>query len=595
MLPPALSPRLPNSGPSPRSQGRIFALHVSLMPFAFSASGAAAPPRNWVALALLIALSCLWIATLGGNVLLSPDEGRYATISLDMLRSGDWITPRLNGVLYFEKPPLQYWAGALSLAVFGVNEFAARLWSGLAGLASVFLVGYTARALWGPRAGQYGLIVAGATTWIVANSHFLALDAGLNGALTLTLCAVLLAERPGLDPRSQRRWMLAAWLGMALAVLSKGLIGLLIPGTVLVLISLWRLDFSLWARLQWLRGLALFLVVAAPWFVIVSMRNPDFAWFFFIHEHFQRYLTTEHHRTGAWWYFVPYLLVGLMPWTSALPWLLRARRADFAGSLLVIWTVFVFAFFSASGSKLPSYILPIFPALALLIARALARVADDAAAVAKLRWHLVLPAVAWGAVLIVSTQAGRFTSEELPVQAIQTLARTLGIGAAAFLLAAGGAWWLLKHGRLGTALALVGIVQLGATLAIILAHDDFRALKSSAAIAQRVKPLLAPDTVVYSVGTYDQTLPFYLDRHVVLVDYRDEFEFGQDREPARWIPSVDAFLALWRQQPHAAVYLTTTSYAQLRERGLDGEVVYADVRRVMVLKTQPVNEKKTTP
>jgi len=97
MLPPALSPRLPNSGPSPRSQGRIFALHVSLMPFAFSASGAAAPPRNWVALALLIALSCLWIATLGGNVLLSPDEGRYATISLDMLRSGDWITPRLNG------------------------------------------------------------------------------------------------------------------------------------------------------------------------------------------------------------------------------------------------------------------------------------------------------------------------------------------------------------------------------------------------------------------------------------------------------------------------------------------------------------------
>ena len=121
------------------------------------------------------------------------------------------------------------------------------------------------------------------------------------------------------------------------------------------------------------------------------------------------------------------------------------------------------------------------------------------------------------------------------------------------------------------------------------------ALKSSATIAQRVKPLLAPDTVVYSVGTYDQTLPFYLDRHVVLVDYRDEFEFGQDREPARWIPSVDAFLALWRQQPHAAVYLTTTSYAQLRERGLDGEVVYADVRRVMVLKTQPVNEKKTTP
>ena len=311
------------------------------------------PSRAWLGCWLAV-FAAIWLAALAGRSLIGPDEGRYATLSLGMLHSGDWITPRLNGLLYFEKPPLQYWGGALSLWLFGVNEFAARLWPGLAGLATVFLVGFTARRLWGVRTGWHALMVCGSTTWIVANSHFLTLDAGLAAALTLTLCGVLIAQHPDSSQRSQARWMLAAWAGVGLAVLSKGLIGVVIPGAVLVLHSLWRLDFSVWRRMHWLAGGALLLCITLPWFALVSARNPDFAWFFFIHEHFQRYLTTVHRRTGAWWYFVPILLVGMLPWTSALPWLLRARRSDFATSLLLVWSVFVFVFFSASGSKLPS-------------------------------------------------------------------------------------------------------------------------------------------------------------------------------------------------------------------------------------------------
>ncbi len=558
--------------------------NVRFPPTVLSFTGAAAARRSRIAIAVLFVFVVAWFATLGGDVLLNPDEGRYATIALGMLRSGDWITPRLNGLLYFEKPPLQYWAGAASLAIFGINEFAARLWPGLAGLASVLLVGYTARQLWGARAGQFGLVIAGTTTWIVANSHFLALDAGLNGALTLTLCGFLLAERLGIGPGAQRGWMLMVWVGMALAMLSKGLIGVLIPAAVLVLFTLWRRDFSLWRRLQWVWGPLVFVALAAPWFVLVSLRNPDFAWFFFVHEHFQRYLTTAHHRTGAWWYFLPILLVGFMPWTGALPWLLRARRTDFAASLLVLWAGFVFVFFSLSSSKLPSYILPMFPALALLAARALDQVADRPRQVAALRWQLLAPALGWTAILIASTQAERFASAELPAQTLEGMASTLGFGAVAVLLAIGAAWWLLKRGQLGFAVLVVAGAHYGATLAAILAHDDFRELKSSAAIAQVVAPRLAPDATVYSIGTYDQTLPFYLDRQVVLVDYTDEFAFGQAHEPGRWIPTIDTFLERWKQQPHAAAYLVAPQYEVLRARGLDGEVVYRDVRRVVVVK-----------
>jgi 4-amino-4-deoxy-L-arabinose transferase-like glycosyltransferase len=134
-------------------------------------------------------------------------------------------------------------------------------------------------------------------------------------------------------------------------------------------------DFALLRRMRLGAGLAMLLAVAAPWFILVSLRNPGFAEFFFIHEHVARYMTEVHHRAGAWWYYIPLLLIGMLPWTSALPWIARRDRPVAAAAsdtravrILVAWCGFVLVFFSLSGSKLPSYILPMFPALALLVA-----------------------------------------------------------------------------------------------------------------------------------------------------------------------------------------------------------------------------------
>ncbi|VTU22368.1 Undecaprenyl phosphate-alpha-4-amino-4-deoxy-L-arabinose arabinosyl transferase [Variovorax sp. SRS16] len=532
-------------------------------------------------------LALVWFASLGTRSLVHPDEGRYASLALEMARGGDWVTPRLNGLLYFEKPALQYWIGALSFLTFGVNEFAARLWPGIAGFLTVLAVGFTAGRLWGREAGIRALAIAASTTWIVVNSHYLTLDAGLTLFLTLALCAVLLADHAGADARTRRRWIWLAWAAMAGAVLSKGLVGIVIPGAVLVFVSLWRRDFSLWRRMHWLSGLLIFFVLTAPWFVLVSLRNPGFAQFFFIHEHFTRYLTEEHQREGAWWYYLPLLLAGMLPWTGALPWLLqdgrsaadRSARRVTPRHVLIVWSVFVLAFFSASGSKLPSYILPMFPALALLLAF---RLRDVPAAV--LRWHLLVPALAWVIVLVASTQSARFASPATPAEVLAPLASAARVGGALFLVGAAVAWRFLGNGRITAAVLSLALGHFAATTVVLQAHNDFGQLKSAASLAAVVRPLLDADTPVFAVRTYDQTLPFYLQRNVVLVDYVDEFALGEQREPGRTIATLDDFMARWRALPHAAAYMSPLTWVELHERGLPMRVVFQDLRRLVVVK-----------
>jgi 4-amino-4-deoxy-L-arabinose transferase-like glycosyltransferase len=344
----------------------------------------------WTALALV------WLGSLGWRALLSPDEGRYASIALEMLRSGDWLTPRLNGLLYFEKPPLQYWLSAGFFQLFGVNEFAARLWPGLAGLFTIVTTSIGARLLWGEPAGHAAAIVTAGMAWVVANSHFLSLDMGLTFFLTLALCGFLVSRKNPASPSVRRNGMWLCWAAMAGATLSKGLVGLLIPGATLALYSLVTRRFGFWRDMHWVSGAAIFLALAAPWFIAMSLAHPGFFDFFFIGEHFRRFLTDEAHRTGPVHYFVPFLIAGSLPWTTLVLAKVDGREPDSGVEsfqyrrLLWIWIAFVFVFFSVSRSKLPSYILPVFPAMALLIANGLTH-----ASAHRLKRHLILPALAW--------------------------------------------------------------------------------------------------------------------------------------------------------------------------------------------------------
>jgi 4-amino-4-deoxy-L-arabinose transferase-like glycosyltransferase len=531
-----------------------------------------------------VLLLLVWFVGLGSRALISPDEGRYATLALEMARSGDWLTPRLNGLLYFEKPVLQYWLGALSFNLLGVSEFTARLWPALAGFFTVVIVGMTAARLWGRASGLQAAAVAGSMTWIVLNSHFLTLDAGLTFFLTGTLSAFLMAIKDS-RLRLARGWMAVAWLSMAGAVLSKGLVGILIPGAVLVIVSLWSRRVDIWRPALWWPAIGLFLLIAAPWFVLVSERNPAFAEFFFIHEHFSRFLTDVSQREGAWWYYVPLLIVGMLPWTSALPWL--AKRFSVAESpwgvgpreTLLAWCGFIFVFFSISHSKLPSYILPMFPALALLLAMQLRE-----ASLRTLRWQLFIPAVLWLAVALVSTQIGHFASASTPIEVLLPLAHAVQLGAGLALIGALLAWWWLSREQKTLAVLTLAFGHALGVIVVLNGHATYGQMKSAAPIAAVVAPLIEPDTPIFAVQSYDQTLPFYFRRPVTLVDYRDEFALGERLEPGKAIDSLDAFALRWRSLPSAVAYMSKPTWLALQKRGLPMKIVFEDARRLVVMK-----------
>ena len=532
---------------------------------------------------LLFALAALvvWFVNLDYRKLIKPDEGRYAEISREMAVSGDWVTPRLNGIKYFEKPPLHYWAGAAAFRLFGLHEWAARLWSALTGALGILLAWYAGRRLFGAAAGLYGAVALGSCLMYVVVGHLNTLDMGLTLFLFATLCATLLAQRDDASPRARSVCMHLAWAAMAGAVLTKGLVGIVIPGATLTFYTLAQRDWRLWGRLHITTGLLLFLAIAAPWFIAVSMRNPEFAWFFFVHEHFLRYTTTIHQRVEPWYYFLPLLIVGWLPWTAVVVdamW--RAWRRE-PGAVfqprrfLLIWCGFVLLFFSASGSKLPSYILPLFPAAALLTGWRLGSVSGT-----KLAWQ-VLPMSLLGLVGLIALPFIR-TSGDTPIELIQAFKPWIAAAALIALVGALYAGWAARRGEMPRAVLVAGFAGLVATQLIVTGHESLSPSMSAYRLAQQVKPYLKPGIPFYSVSTYDQTLDYYLGRTVTLVQFRDEMDFGLQQEPTLAIPTVEEWMDIWKQQSYALAQVEKGVYEQLRANGFPMDLIANDHRRYFV-------------
>jgi 4-amino-4-deoxy-L-arabinose transferase-like glycosyltransferase len=382
------------------------------------------------------ALAVLWFGTLELRGLFAPDEGRYAQIPQAMLATGDWITPRLNGFKYFEKPPLQYWATAVIYKLFGEDEWTARLWPALVGFLGAGVVAWIGTVSAGRRVGGLaGFMLATSLGYFVAG-QYLTLDMGLTFFLTCALAFLIEAQSAELPDRARTRWMLLVWGALACAVLSKGLVGIVLPGLALGAYMALTRDLGLLRRLAIAPGIGVLLAVSAPWFLLVQDRNPEFFRFFFIYEHFERFALPGHHRPGPWWYFIPVLLAGTLPWTPlvarAIVQAVRERGSKDRGNLnidllLVVWAATIFLFFSLSSSKLPAYVLPALPPLVLLAARrigkidakgfvrdaafsgALAAVAAGGACLLLERtdsFHLLAPAAPWFLFALLALLAG---------------------------------------------------------------------------------------------------------------------------------------------------------------------------------------------
>lgn len=540
--------------------------------------------------ALFAAFVLISLYMLGVRTLVPPDEGRYAEMAREMFATGDWVTTRLNGIKYFEKPPLQTWMNALSFTLFGLGDWQARLWTGLCGIGGVFLTAYTGTKVFSERIGFYAGLVLGSCFYWVACSQIDSLDMGLSGMMTIVLCALLLGQREGATASENRNWMLVCWAAMALSVLSKGLIGLMLPGGILVAYTLLTMQWRLWGRLHLVKGLILFLLVAAPWFILVGMRNPEQPSFFFIHEHWDRFFKTEHHREQVWYVFFVLTAVGIVPWLGMLvqSMVTAAKRdpkdapAAFRPRLmLLVWAVFIILFFTKSNSKLPGYILPIFPALALLTAVYL----DSGARIARVITAGLTSLV--GVALLVTVpfmprMSGR-ASEVVLYQGYQPWVLVAG-----FVALAGGALALLYARQMKKDLFVVVLAVSGfATTQIMMAgFEPIGRVRAGADMLPAIQAELKADTRVFAVGMYEQSLTFYLRRTVTLVDYTDEFSFGLQQQPELSIPTVPAFVAVWMSDAAAGkrdiAYVRDDIYNALQAQGVPMRVIARDERRIVV-------------
>jgi 4-amino-4-deoxy-L-arabinose transferase-like glycosyltransferase len=541
-------------------------------------------------------LFCLfWLYALGARVLVPTDEGRYAEMAREMFTTGDWITTRLNGIKYFEKPPLQTWMTALAFEAFGLGEWQARLWTGLSGLIGIVLVAYTGLRVFNKRVGLIAGLVLASSFWWAALGHVNTLDMGLSGMMTIALCALLLGQRNNAIGNARRNWMMVCWAGMALAVLSKGLIGLVLPGAVLVLYTVIARDWAIWKRLHMGLGCVVFFAITAPWFVLVSLKNPEFAHFFFIHEHFERFTSKVHHRAGPWYYFIPLLVAGIVPWTGVLLQSLWNGRRDATQvfqpkKILLVWAGFIFVFFSISNSKLPSYILPIFPALALLIACYLENASHK-----MIAWSAGLIALLSAIGLGFAHQIPGLakTAYEMPLYQEYMYWVVAGVGVS--LIGSLFAAWIAPRQKEWAIVALAVSSFLFGQL-ITIGHDSLGRYSAGYNHVAAIKAEMTPQTTFYLVGRYEQSLPFYLQRTMTLVAHKDEMEFGIDQEPHLWMPTVDAFIQKWNADRAGGkkdiAIMHVDLYPKLQAQGVPMRLIAQDPRRVIV--TNDVKELKAT-
>jgi 4-amino-4-deoxy-L-arabinose transferase-like glycosyltransferase len=395
--------------------------------------------------------------------------------------------------------------------------------------------------------------------------------------------------------------MLLCWAFMALATLSKGLIGAALPTLVLIAYSLSAWDWRIWKRLHIVSGLLLFFAITAPWFIVMSIRHPEFFEFFFIHEHFERFTQDTHRRPGPVYFFVPLLLAGFLPFLFQLPgavaqaW--KSRQGHFSsGWMLVCWFVIIFAFFSVSRSKLPGYIIPIFPALAMLVGRYLDRQLGQTN-VLPISWILqtgCFALVGFIGFFFLSFVGVQAQPDEITAYAEYTQWIAVALVVLIFFSSVA-AWQARRNGITSIASLAIGFYL--TSMVAGTGHETLGRAVSGVDLANRVRNVIPADAPIYSVRILDHTLPFYLGRTMIMVEFPDELQFGVDQEPERWAPTLNDFIERWKAQPNAYALMVPSQYAELERLGLPMEIVDRDSRRMIVkhpsVATNPIPPRST--
>jgi len=553
-------------------------------------------------LMLALLLGIPFLLFLGYLPLIDPDEGRYAEIPREMLLRGDLITPTLNYVKYFEKPPLLYWLNAAAMQLFGPSEFSARLPSALSGLLTVLATYLTARRLYQRRTAILAALILGTSLGFVLQSRIILTDMLLTFCLTGALGAFIVTACQEARSRSRSGWYLFYFF-CALAVLTKGLIGIVFPGGIIFFYLLLSRRWHVLARMRLFSGTLLFLAVAAPWFIAVSLANSEFPHFFFIHEHFERFTSTVHGRYQPFWFFVPILAVTMLPWSFYIPaalakaWRERRFHNGDPGLFMLVWSLLIFLFFSKSSSKLIPYLLPIFPPLAMLIAHRFSQAMHSRGEGSRFATILL------GTVLIIVgaaaigygylPQAAALLSGLMPklndplnqfIRHAPQLSTAACITVGALFLAQGVSALVLSARKPAALITILCICSFALEIIVPLQiMGPIARSESPRELAVKAAELATPDTKIITFGPM-QAVNWYMQRRVMVSGKIDELEFGsQQGDQAAWFPDRQAIISLWGSSEHVLMMLKPHELKGLQQDlHPEPRVIVHSARRVLV-------------
>jgi len=514
---------------------------------------------------IVVTLGVLFGFRLGSYPLANPDEGRYAEVPREMVERGDYVIPRLNGVLYFEKPPMLYWLNAVSIRFLGSSEWFLRMWPALFALAGCLMTYIAGRKLFGRSAGLAGAVVLATSLLYYGLSRILILDMIVSSLISVTLFAFIIGVRepPG---RTRRFWFYLLYTGAALATLTKGLIGFVLPGAV---IFFWLLLTHQWRRLRpfhLFTGALLFLAITLPWHVLAARANDDFFQFYIIHSHFDRFTSKVHGHQQPFWFFLPIALAGLFPWVCFLWPALRRKNLDpafrfetqSAFRFMLVWAGFILFFFSVSGSKLPPYILPMLPPLALLIGVFLARVWEErqfARVKIGLRVYLGICLLLLAAATVAFLDRPREVQEAVLVPAL--------LSGALFAASMIGVLACSIRGRTRMALSVILLTAVGFYFSLTFIIPIVQR-PSTRDLAQLFTDEYPEDTPVFCYHDYFYDFSYYAATQTGTVESLGELEFGSKSEDhsGRFVDGA-TFREIWSRPDRVVCIVRKRSYAGL--------------------------------
>lgn len=334
--------------------------------------------NSWTVDIFLLAsfILILYACWLGSYPLFTPDEGRYSEAAREMLASGDYITPHVNGIVFLDKPILYYWLQAAAIRLFGIQEWALRFFPMLLGTLGCLMTYICGRQLFNRRAGLMSALILASSPLYFSGAHYANLD--LETAVWIgcaLLCFITAAHK---KDKLRPIFLLGFYFFAACAFLTKGLIGIVFPALIPAAWMLLQKRLYLLKQIHLLKGTLLFILIAAPWYFLVQKANPEFFHYFFMTQQVSRFLSTQTFNNATTsWFYVPVILVGFFPWICFLPQTLSSCLHTNQDSdkkiYLILWIGIITLFFSIPHSKIITYILPVFPPLALLAGDYLSR------------------------------------------------------------------------------------------------------------------------------------------------------------------------------------------------------------------------------